>query len=80
VGKRELIGLAAAAQLGPIPAWLGIACVQGFDTSPLRRLLSFLGNVLLIVASSGIVYRVVLARAAHAAGTLPATAGDRRNG
>jgi hypothetical protein len=62
VGKRELIGLATAAQVGIVPVWLGIALVQGFDASPGSRVLSYVANLVLIVVGSMLVYLLVHAR------------------
>jgi hypothetical protein len=62
VGKRELIGLATAAQVGLVPAWLGIGLVHGFDTPPGPRLCSFAVNLSLIAVTSAITYRAVRLR------------------
>ena len=62
VGRRELIGLAATAQVALIPAWLGISLVLGFDPAgaleetPATRLLTFLVIVATIIAASLITY------------------------
>lgn len=62
VGRRELIGLAATAQVALIPAWLGISLVIGFDpieavsSSPARRLLTFPVIVATIIVSSLVTY------------------------
>lgn len=51
VGRRELIGLAAAAQYAIFPAWFGISLVLGFPdaTTTLTRIASFAINVGTIV-------------------------------
>ena len=61
VGRRELIGLAAAAQLGIIPVWLGVTLV--FGTSPgtneseiYTRILTFALNVLMLLLGSVAIY------------------------
>ena len=59
VGKREFIGLATAAQVGLVPAWLGLTIVRGFDTMQGSRLLSYVGNLVIIVATSATVYATV---------------------
>lgn len=67
VGRREMIGLAATAQVAVIPVWFGAALVFGFPPllypSPKVRLLSWLANVGAIVLSSGITYVVTGMRA-----------------
>lgn len=58
VGRRELIGLAAASQVGILPTWLGIALVLGgqeLAKAP-ERLLSLGLNVVTLVLVSAIVY------------------------
>lgn len=55
-GKRELIGLATAAQVGLVPAWLGIGLVQGFETPPGPRLLSFALNLALTILAAALIY------------------------
>lgn len=62
VGRRELIGLAATAQVALIPAWLGISLVIGFDPievvtqSPAGRMLTFLVIVATIIVTSLVTY------------------------
>lgn len=61
VGRRELIGLAATAQIAIVPVWFGICAVLGFpSTTPeseiSSRALSFPLNVLTIIVTSLIVY------------------------
>jgi hypothetical protein len=55
-GKRELIGLATAAQVGLVPAWLGIGLARGFDTALAPRLLSFALNLALTILAAALVY------------------------
>jgi hypothetical protein len=67
-GRRELIGLAAAAQIAIIPVWFGICLILGFpktiDESEItNRLLIFLVNVLTIIIASTAVF--VLTKIAH---------------
>lgn len=64
VGRREMIGLAATAQVALIPAWLGISLVIGFSqavdpTPPPRRLLTFAVIVAVLVAASAVTYAVL---------------------
>jgi hypothetical protein len=49
-GRREMIGLAAAGQIGLIPVWLGIVTVLGLPVDApsgeaVMRALSFLANL-----------------------------------
>lgn len=63
VGRRELIGLAATAQIVLIPAWLGISLVFGFPaldtTSPAQRMLTFAVNITTIIVASGVIYALL---------------------
>jgi hypothetical protein len=56
VGKREIIGLAASAQLGIIPVWLGVALINGYPSmsSPQvkERGLTLVLNVAVIIGAS----------------------------
>jgi hypothetical protein len=56
VGRREMIGLAATAQIAIIPAWLGLGLVLGFpalDPTPLlHRVLGLLLNIVAIVIAA----------------------------
>lgn len=61
VGKRELIGLAATAQIAIIPVWFGIYTIFGFpvtvgESDILRRALSLVINVPTIIVTSLAVY------------------------
>jgi hypothetical protein len=69
VGRRELIGLAAASQLGVIPAWLGVSFVFGFDESPAEKLQAFGINLVALIAGALAVYGYMFARGelSHAA-------------
>jgi hypothetical protein len=56
-GRRELIGLAAAAQIGVIPVWVAVYIIFGLNTGVDEqiletRILSFVLNVLGIVVTS----------------------------
>lgn len=60
-GKRELIGLAATAQIAIIPVWFGICLIFGFPANVssgeiTTRALSFFINVVIIIAASFAVY------------------------
>jgi hypothetical protein len=63
VGRREMIGLAATAQIAIIPAWVGLGLVLGFpatDPSPLpQRSLALLLNVIAIVIAALATYAAV---------------------
>ncbi len=63
VGRREMIGLAATAQVAILPVWFGICFVFGFPalegTPPGRRALSFMLNVLTIVIASFVIYGIL---------------------
>ena len=61
VARRELIGLAATAQVAIIPAWFGVCIVLGFpetvsSTEISQRLLSFGANTVTIIVASLAVY------------------------
>jgi hypothetical protein len=66
VGRRELIGLAATAQVAIIPVWFGICFVFGFPTlesvSPRQRALSLLLNVGALIAASLATYTLLRMR------------------
>jgi hypothetical protein len=55
-GRREMIGLAATAQIAIVPAWFGLCVVLGFPgadaTPPSHRVLGLLVNVAAIVLAS----------------------------
>ncbi len=59
-GRRELIGLAATAQIALLPAYFGISLVIGFPPlepeSPAQRALIFLVTVATITAASLVTY------------------------
>jgi hypothetical protein len=64
VGRREMIGLAATAQVALIPAWLGISLVIGFSqavdpTPPPQRLLTFAVIVAAVIAASFVTYALL---------------------
>jgi hypothetical protein len=56
VGRRELIGLAAASQISILPIWFGASLVFGFPAgdgaSPLQRALTLLVNIATIVIAA----------------------------
>lgn len=60
-GRRELIGLAATAQVVLLPAWLGISLVFGFpaDTSVVQRVATFGAIVATIVAAAVATYAAI---------------------
>jgi hypothetical protein len=66
VGRREMIGLAATAQIAIIPVWFGISLVFGLPVSdtgtPTQRLLSFLINTVTIIVTAFITYAFVRMR------------------
>jgi hypothetical protein len=68
VGRRELIGLASAAQLAILPAWFGIAFIFGVSAtesaSPAQRAVTFLVNVGTIVAAACGTYAFLRVRGA----------------
>jgi hypothetical protein len=63
VGRREMIGLAATAQIAIIPAWFGLCFVLGFPaadpTSPQRRVLGLLLNIGAIVIAALCTYAAI---------------------
>jgi len=68
VGRREMIGLAATAQVAIIPAWFGICFVFGFpvvdSSSPSQRLLSLLMNIAIIIIASALTYAALRVKGA----------------
>jgi hypothetical protein len=61
VGRREMIGLAATAQIAIIPVWFGLCAIMGFPTTAsesdiINRASAFFLNTLTIIASSLGVY------------------------
>ena len=63
VGRREMIGLAATAQVAIIPAWFGICFVFGFPiadpASAKQRALSLAINIVGIIVASLVTYAVL---------------------
>lgn len=63
VGRREMIGLAATAQIAILPVWFGVSFVFGFpvmdSATPAQRTLSFLVNVVTIIAAAFVIYALV---------------------
>jgi hypothetical protein len=64
-GRRELIGLAAAAQVAILPVWFGISFVFGFSEtgSPSERGISVVVNVATIIIAVAITYALLGMRA-----------------
>jgi hypothetical protein len=63
VGKREMIGLAATAQIAVIPVWFGVCSIFGFpptasESEITTRALSFFVNFLTIIIAAMTVYAV----------------------
>ena len=60
VGRREMIGLAATAQVAIIPVWFGLCLVTGFpvvgSATPSQRSGALLINIIAIVLSSYATY------------------------
>jgi hypothetical protein len=80
VGRREMIGLAATAQVAIVPVWFGITAVFGIPaadpTPPRQRALGWLLNVMGIIVASLATYAVLRMKGAslrvfhkHPAGT-----------
>jgi hypothetical protein len=64
-GRREMIGLAATAQVAIIPVWFGISLIFGFPLygePPSKRAAAFLINVGTIVVASLVVYALLRMR------------------
>jgi hypothetical protein len=63
VGRREMIGLAATAQMAILPVWFGICFVFGFPvldtTSPAQHALTFGVNALTIIISALCTYALL---------------------
>jgi hypothetical protein len=62
VGRREMIGLAATAQVAIVPTWLGLCLILGFplESSPLSRpFWGLLVNVVAIVVASLTTYALI---------------------
>jgi hypothetical protein len=68
VGRREMIGLAATAQVAIIPAWFGICFVFGFpafdSSSPRQRLISLALNIATLIIASAATYAALRVRGA----------------
>jgi hypothetical protein len=68
VGRREMIGLAATAQVAIIPAWFGICFVFGFpafdSSSPMQRLFSLALNIATIIVASAATYAALRVKGA----------------
>jgi len=68
VGRREMIGLAATAQVAIIPAWFGICFVLGFpafdSSSPRQRLISLALNIATLITASAATYAALRVKGA----------------
>lgn len=68
VGRREMIGLAATAQIAITPAWLGLCLVLGFPAvnpaPPGKRAIGLLLNIVAIVIAALATYAAIGIRAA----------------
>jgi hypothetical protein len=66
VGRREMIGLAATAQIAILPVWFGVSFVFGFpavdSATPGQRAISLLVNVATIVAAAFTTYALLRMR------------------
>lgn len=80
VGRREMIGLAATAQIAILPVWFGVSFVFGFpalDTAtPGKRALAFAVNVATIVASALLTYALLKMRGEGLSRFARSSAGD----
>ena len=66
VGRREMIGLAATAQIAVVPAYCGLCLVHGFpaaDATPSRHMLALLVNILAIVVAALATYAAMRIKA-----------------
>lgn len=63
VGRREMIGLAATAQIAIIPVWLGVTAVFGVSplesSGPAQRATALLMNIATIIVASAITYAIL---------------------
>ena len=63
VGRREMIGLAATAQVAIIPAWFGLSLLLGFPTidptQPRRLILGLVLNIIAIVIAALVTYATI---------------------
>jgi hypothetical protein len=59
VGRREMIGLAATAQIAILPVWFGVCIIFGFPASPIERGVTFFTNVITIISASFATYAVL---------------------
>jgi hypothetical protein len=66
VGRREMIGLAATAQIAILPVWFGVSFVFGFpvmdSATPSQRAIAFLVNVATIVVAVFVTYALLKMR------------------
>jgi hypothetical protein len=68
VGRREMIGLAATAQVAIIPVWFGICFVFGFpafdSTLPSQRLFGLALNIGTLITASAATYAALRVKGA----------------
>lgn len=61
-GHRQLVGLAAASQLGVLPAWFGVSPISGFTDPVDEKLMSFGANFTAIALAATATYAVLALR------------------
>lgn len=61
-GHRQLVGLAAASQLGVLPAWFGVSLISGFTDPVGEKLMSFGANFTAIALAATATYAVLALR------------------
>lgn len=80
VGRREMIGLAATAQMAILPVWFGICFVFGFpaldSTPPAQRALTFAINAVTIIVAALCTYALLGMRGDSLKGFTQGTAQD----
>jgi drug/metabolite transporter (DMT)-like permease len=80
-GRREMIGLAATAQIAIIPAWIGLCLILGFpgsEPAPAKhRILALLLNAVAIVIASFVTYTLLGVKASAVKCFNEASAGSK---
>jgi hypothetical protein len=80
VGRREMIGLAATAQIAILPVWFGVSFVFGFpaldSATPKERALAFAVNVVTIVVTALLTYALLRMRGTGLSRFAESSAGD----
>ncbi|MFL6373601.1 MAG: hypothetical protein ACJ73D_02930, partial [Pyrinomonadaceae bacterium] len=66
---REMIGLAATAQIAIIPSWLGLVIAQGVPPTSMsgdveKRILSLVLNIVCVIVAALVIF--IVTRTAHA--------------